>query len=104
MSNLKTLIVDKSQMDDLFRSVNLYTDSQVYLIHKMKINNDSLDNESNEKKLADKLLQFIPDPYSFLMKFLSLNTNMRWYVVKWDNGELEVCREDTIEAIDNPKN
>mgnify|MGYP003455448889 FL=1 len=98
MSNLKTLIVDKFQMDDLFKSVNLYDDSQIYLNSKVK------SNDSNEKDLANKLGKLIPDPFSFLMKFLALNTDIPWCVVKWDNGEFEVCRQDELEAIDNPEN
>ena len=103
MSNLETLTVDKSQMDDLLKSVSLYNDSQIYLTYKTRKNIEEAVNISIEKDLANKLLNFTPDPYSFLMKFLSLNSNLTWYVVKWDNGEFEVCQHNELEAIDNLK-
>lgn len=87
---MKSITVNKSQMNEMLRSVNLYFEARKYLANKIA------GNESNESELAEKVRKYSDDPYSFLMQYLGLNTDIKWCIVDWEDGKKEICSERTL--------
>lgn len=87
---MKNITVTKSQMNEMLRSVNLYFEARKYLANKIA------GNESNENELVEKIRKYSDDPYSFIMHYLGLNTDIKWCIVDWKDGKKEICSERTL--------
>jgi hypothetical protein len=81
--------VNKSQMNEMLRSVNLYFEARRYLANKIA------GNEANENELVEKIRKYSDEPHSFLMQYLGLNTDIKWCIVDFGD-KIEICSERSL--------